>query len=145
MCVNDYRIYDYFTELMGGISVVAGVPGRGRNLVFLAQGDIINAAQTDQNLMDFPASGGGLISLIGTTGEVAWYIHFLRTLHAVDCSLIDVTGDGAEDCIVVGTGKLLAAVDPIPGMLKLINLQVFLFYVLQYILSTFNLTVCLND
>jgi hypothetical protein len=27
----------------------------------------------------------------------------------------------------------------------LINLQVFLFYVLQYILSTFNLTVCLND
>ncbi|XP_021937784.1 uncharacterized protein LOC110838674 isoform X3 [Zootermopsis nevadensis] len=102
-------------ELKGGISVVAGVPGRGRNLVFLAQGDIINAAQTDQNLRDFPASRGGLVSLIGSTGEVAWYIRFLRTLHTMDCSLIDVTGDGAEDCIVVGTGKLLAAVDPIPG------------------------------
>jgi predicted ThiF/HesA family dinucleotide-utilizing enzyme len=48
----------------------------------------------------------------------------------MDCSLIDVTGDGAEDCIVVGTGKLLAAVDPVPGMLNLINLQVFLFYLL---------------
>jgi hypothetical protein len=130
MCVNECKTFDYFTELKGGINVVAGVPGRGRNLVFLAQGDVMNAAETDQNLRDFPASGGGLVSLIGSTGEVAWYIHFLRTLHAVDCSLIDVTGDGADDCIVVGTGRLLAAVDPVPGMLSLFNLEVFQFYLL---------------
>jgi hypothetical protein len=119
--------YGYFTELKGGINVVAGVPGRGRNLVFLARGDIINAAQTDWDLRDFPASGGGLISLIGSTGEVAWYIHFSRTPHTMDCSLIDVTGDGAEDCIVVGTGKLLVAVNPIPGMTNLSHLQVCVF------------------
>lgn len=96
--------------------MVAGVSGQGRNLVFLARGNVINADQAHEDLRDFPASGGGLVSLIGSTGEVAWYIHFHRTLHAMDCSLIDVTGDGAEDCIVVGTGKLLAAVDPVPGM-----------------------------
>lgn len=121
MCERS-RIYGYFTELKGGISVVAGVPGRGRNLVFLARGDVINAGQTDEDLRDFPASGGGLVSLIGSTGEVAWYIHFHRTPHAMDCSLIDITGDGAEDCIVVGTGKLLVAVDPVPGMLNSVNL-----------------------
>jgi len=117
--------------LKGGINVVAGVPGRGRNLVFLARGDIINADQTDQDLRDFPASGGGLISLIGSTGEVAWYIHFSRTPRTMDCSLIDVTGDGAEDCIVVGTGKLLVAVNPIPGMMKLSNLQMYVFSFLK--------------
>lgn len=107
--------------------MVAGVPGRGQNLVFLARGDIINAAQTDRELRDFPASGGGLISLIGSTGEVAWYIPFPRTPHTMDCSLIDVTGDGAEDCIVVGTGKLLAAVNPIPGTTNLSNFQMYVF------------------
>lgn len=111
--------------------MVAGVPGRGRNLVFLARGDIINAAQTGQDLRDFPASGGGLISLIGSTGEVAWYIHFSRTPHTMDCSLIDVTGDGAEDCIAVGTGKLLVAVNPIPGMTNLINFQLYVFSFLK--------------
>lgn len=111
--------------------MVAGVPGRGKNLVFLARGNIINAAQTDQDLRDFPASGGGLISLIGSTGEVAWYIHFSRTPHTMDCSLIDVTGDGAEDCIVVGTGKLLVAINPIPGMTKLSNLQLYVFSFLK--------------
>ena len=110
---------------------MAGVPGRGQNLVFLARGDIINTAQTDQDLRDFPASGGGLISLIGSTGEVAWYIPFSRTPHTVDCSLIDVTGDGAEDCIVGGTGKLLVAVNPIPGMMKLSNLQMYIFAFLK--------------
>jgi len=111
--------------------VVAGVPGRGQNLVFLARGDIVNADQTDQDLRDFPASGGGLISLIGSTGEVAWYIHFSRTPHTMDCSLIDVTGDGAEDCIVVGTGKLLVAINPIPGITKLSNLQMYIFSFLK--------------
>jgi hypothetical protein len=99
--------------------------------VFLARGDIISAAQTDQDLRDFPASGGGLISLIGSTGEVAWYIHFSRTPHTMDCSLIDVTGDGAEDCIVVGTGKLLVAINPLPGMTNLINLQMYIFSFLK--------------
>lgn len=111
--------------------MVAGVPGRGQNLVFLARGDIINAAQTDRDLRDFPASGGGLISLIGSTGEVAWYIPFSRTPHTMDCSLIDVTGDGAEDCIVVGTGKLLVAINPIPGMANLSNLQMYIFSFLK--------------
>lgn len=111
--------------------MVAGVPGRGQNLVFLARGDIVNADQTDQDLRDFPASGGGLISLIGSTGEVAWYIHFSRTPHTMDCSLIDVTGDGAEDCIVVGTGKLLVAINPIPGITKLSNLQMYIFSFLK--------------
>jgi hypothetical protein len=49
----------------------------------------------------------------------------------MDCSLIDVTGDGAEDCIVMGTGKLLAAVDPVPGMVNGVNLQVRLFYMVN--------------
>lgn len=111
--------------------MVAGVPGRGRNLVFLARGDVINASQTDQDLRDFPASGGGLISLIGSTGEVAWYITFSRTPHTMDCSLIDVTDDGAEDCIVVGTGKMLVAINPIPGMTKLSNLQLYIFSFLK--------------
>lgn len=111
--------------------MVAGVPGRGQNLVFLARGNIISADQTDQDLRDFPASGGGLISLIGSTGEVAWYIHFSRTPHTMDCSLIDVTGDGAEDCIVVGTGKLLVAINPIPGITKLSNLQMYIFSFLK--------------
>lgn len=109
-------------ELKGGISVVAGVPGRGRNLVFLARGDVINAAlgssQTDQGLQEFSASGGGLVSLIGSTGKVAWYIHFLRIPLDMDCSLIDVTSDGAEDCILVGTDKLLVAVDPVSGTIE---------------------------
>ena len=111
--------------------MVAGVPGRGQNLVFLARGDIINGTQADQDLKDFPASGGGLISLIGSTGEVAWYIHFSETPHTMDCSLIDVTGDGAEDCIVVGTGKLLAAVNPIPGMTKLSDIKIYVFSFLK--------------
>lgn len=111
--------------------MVAGVPGRGQNLVFLARGNIINADQTDQELRDFAASGGGLISLIGSTGKIAWHFHFSRTPHTMDCSLIDVTGDGAEDCIVVGTGELLVAINPIPGITKLSNLQMYIFSFLK--------------
>jgi hypothetical protein len=104
--------------------VVAGVPGRGRNLVFLARGDVINAAlgktPSDRTNIAFPANGGGIVSLTGSTGEVAWYIVFNRMPREIDCTLLDVTNDGAEDCIILGSGKLLAAVNPIPGNIFLV-------------------------
>ncbi|KAJ9580251.1 hypothetical protein L9F63_004064 [Diploptera punctata] len=109
-------------ELKGGISVVAGVPGRGRNLVFLARGDVINAAlgktPTDRSKSTFSANGGGLVSLTGSAGEVAWYIPLPKMPKEMDCTLIDVTDDGTEDCIILGSGKLLAAINPISGCIE---------------------------
>ncbi|XP_067000927.2 uncharacterized protein [Anabrus simplex] len=107
-------------ELKGRISVVSGVAGRSHNLVFLLRGDILSSLlgqpkPNEEVAETFPTKGGGLLSLIGSTGEVAWWKRLYHLPHDIDCSLMDVSDDGINDCIVVGAESLLVTVDPLSG------------------------------
>lgn len=106
-------------ELKGGISVVPGVIGRGHNLVFLMRGDVMSPLLGDAKSEDvgekLPPNGGGLINLIGSSGKIAWWKPLHSLPHDMDCSLLDVTNDGVNDCIVVGADTLFATVEPLSG------------------------------
>ncbi|KAK7868182.1 hypothetical protein R5R35_003050 [Gryllus longicercus] len=107
-------------ELKGRISVVAGVPGRGHNLIFLMREDVTSSILSQvkgfkEPVNSHPICSRGILSLVGSTGKVAWCKRLQSLPHDIDCSLIDVNGDGVNDCIVVGAEKLLMAFDPISG------------------------------
>ncbi|KAK3912913.1 Protein FAM234A [Frankliniella fusca] len=117
-------------ELIGGISVVPSGNEQHNNLLFMIRGEInipdrdkeqettvftnpIRFATRKEEPTPIPATGGGLVALMGSTGTVVWY----KTLHSVprdmDCSLIDLDADGKTDCLLIGSNDLMYAFNPV--------------------------------
>ncbi|XP_044736266.1 protein FAM234A [Chrysoperla carnea] len=96
-------------ELKNVISVVSGVSGRSRNLVFLFRDDIRNIDQKNTDRR------GGLVSIVGSSGKVAWFTNLNRVPTDIDCNLIDIDNNGENDCIIIGENGLMEAVNPITG------------------------------
>lgn len=118
-------------ELIGGISVVPSNNEQHNNLLFMVRGEInfphndkeqetisspIHIATKKEEPTPIPSSGGGLVALMGSTGAVVWY----KTLHSVprdmDCSLIDLDGDGKTDCLLIGSNDLMYAFNPVTSI-----------------------------
>ncbi|GAB0095562.1 uncharacterized protein DMENIID0001_109580 [Sergentomyia squamirostris] len=101
-------------ELKGMINTVAGLRGRGKNLIFMYRSDRVFA-----ELDDGEHHTHGIISLIGRGGQVAWYDEMPEEPRAIDCGLVDVNKNGEPDCLVIGElgqmGQEIGALDPISG------------------------------
>lgn len=97
-------------ELKGAINVVDGLRGRSRNLVFLYRGD-----KLFQEFETVNRKRNGIISLIGSSGQVAWYDEIVNEPKIIDCTLIDVDGNGSPDCLVVDEFGEIGAINPMSG------------------------------
>ncbi|XP_059615413.1 uncharacterized protein LOC132260978 [Phlebotomus argentipes] len=97
-------------ELKGVINTVAGVQGRGKNLIFMYRSDRVFA-----EFEDGEHHTNGIISLIGRGGHVAWYDEMPEEPKSIDCTLVDVDKNGQPDCLIVGKMGLLGALDPVSG------------------------------
>lgn len=94
-------------ELMGPINVVNSSNGKSKNLVVLFRNDIVHLGKNN--------GGGGVISIMGDSGNVAWYIPRQRTPKRLECNLLDVNNNGVKDCVVTGENGLFEALDPQSG------------------------------
>lgn len=97
-------------ELRGEINVVAGVRAWENNLVFLYRGDVFFPEFRPTNL-----KRNGIISLIGNTGAVAWYDETVDEPVAIDCTLLDVDGNGKPDCLVIDEYGELGVINSASG------------------------------
>lgn len=105
---NWIRDYDNI-ELKGLINAVNG--GRGKNLIFMYRGD-----KTLPNIRkSTPKSRKGIISLIGSTGQIAWYDEMRNEPLSIDCTLLDADKNGVTDCLVIAEFGQLGCLNPISG------------------------------
>nr|XP_014099184.2 uncharacterized protein LOC106624044 [Bactrocera oleae] len=95
-------------ELKGGVHVVGGLRSWENNLIFLYRGDAFFPNNNN-------AKRNGIISLIGSSGAVAWYDQMVDEPVAIDCTLIDVDQNGRSDCLVLDEFGELGAINPISG------------------------------
>ncbi|EDW79325.2 uncharacterized protein Dwil_GK13540 [Drosophila willistoni] len=98
-------------ELKGGINVVSGLRAWENNLIFLYRGDAFFPSE-------FRPSNhrrNGIISLIGSSGAVAWYDQTVDEPVAVDCTLLDIDGNSKNDCLVMDEYGELGAINPVSG------------------------------
>lgn len=72
------------------------------------------------NSTEFLPKEGGVVSLFGHNGDIAWWVKLKRIPKDLDCSLLDVDSDGYKDCIVVGDNNLLKAIQPLSGIKNLV-------------------------
>lgn len=101
-------------ELKGTINVVPGIRGRSKNLVFMYRRN--NIFKNDE------AGGGGtatkqngIISVIGSTGQVAWYDELANEPSIIDCTLIDADLSGDNDCLVIDEFGEMSCINPVSG------------------------------
>ncbi|BFF97406.1 uncharacterized protein DMAD_05831 [Drosophila madeirensis] len=97
-------------ELKGGINVVNGLRAWENNLIFLYRGDAFFPEFRPGN-----QKRNGIISLIGSSGAVAWYDEMVDEPAALDCTLIDVDSNGKTDCLVIDEYGELGAINPVSG------------------------------
>jgi hypothetical protein len=85
-----------------------------KNLVGILRGSLWGRThdQTD-------AHAGRVISLIGRTGEVAWMAMLKAEPKSLDCTTLDLDGDGTKDCLVLGDNGYLVAIHSVTGELIL--------------------------
>ncbi|XP_058461691.1 uncharacterized protein LOC131436791 [Malaya genurostris] len=97
-------------ELKGVINVVEGVRGKSKNLVFMYRGDKLfpefEESYTRRN---------GIISLVGSTGQVAWYDQMINEPKSIDCTLIDADLSGSPDCLIMDEYGQLECINPLSG------------------------------
>ncbi|XP_034110906.1 uncharacterized protein LOC117572302 [Drosophila albomicans] len=97
-------------ELRGGVNVVAGLRAWENNLVFLYRGDVF--------FPEFRATNhkrNGIISLLGSSGAVAWYDETVDEPVAIDCTLLDVDSNGKPDCLVIDEYGELGVINSASG------------------------------
>ena len=75
-----------------------------------------SSAASDSAVAASRKDASGLIAFRPDTGQELWR-HGLKAFpRKHDCNLVDVNGDGLQDCLVVGDSGLLTAIDPRTGM-----------------------------
>lgn len=97
------------TEFKGPVSIVHGT--RGLNLVAMFQG----ATWGFDSKENFPSNAGGIISLIGSSGVIAWWTQLVNVPSHLDCTLIDADKNGIYDCLVRGMDGYLGLIDSLSG------------------------------
>ncbi|XP_064541089.1 uncharacterized protein LOC135430366 [Drosophila montana] len=97
-------------ELRGGVNVVAGLRAWENNLIFLYRGDVFFPEFRPSN-----HKRNGIISLIGSSGAVAWYDETVDEPVAIDCTLLDVDSNGKPDCLVIDEYGELGAINANSG------------------------------
>lgn len=94
-------------ELKGMINIVDGLHGRSKNLAFMYRGDRVFHYNDPR--------GHGIICLVGSVGEVAWYDEMVNEPTNIDCALFDADKDGSTDCLVTDEYGQLGCISPISG------------------------------
>lgn len=104
---NWLRSYERL-ELKGTINVVPGIRGRSKNLVFMYRRNRFfkNDGSSKQN---------GIISLVGSSGQVAWYDELNSEPSIIDCNLIDADSSGSYDCLVIDEFGEMSCINPVSG------------------------------
>ncbi|KAH8246032.1 hypothetical protein KR026_008100 [Drosophila bipectinata] len=97
-------------ELKGGVNVVGGLRIWENNLIFMYRGDAFFPEFRPGN-----ERRNGIICLIGSSGAVAWFVEMVDEPVALDCTLIDVDGNGKSDCLVLDEYGELGAINPVSG------------------------------
>lgn len=97
-------------ELKGGIHIVNGLRSWETNLIFLYRGDAFFPEFRPDN-----AKRNGVISLISSTGAVAWFDEMTDEPVAMDCTLVDVDRNGRPDCLIIDEYGELGTINPISG------------------------------
>lgn len=100
-------------ELKGTINVVPGIRGRSKNLVFMYRRN--SFFKTDDTLSKSAVKQNGIISLIGSSGQVAWYDELTNEPSIIDCNLIDADSSGDTDCLVIDEFGEMSCINPISG------------------------------
>ncbi|KAH8379961.1 hypothetical protein KR009_008218 [Drosophila setifemur] len=97
-------------ELKGGVNVVGGLRAWENNLIFMYRGDAFFPEYRPGN-----ERRNGIICLIGSSGAVAWYVEMVDEPVALDCTLVDIDGNGKTDCLVLDEYGELGAINPVSG------------------------------
>nr|XP_016933862.1 uncharacterized protein LOC108012882 [Drosophila suzukii] len=97
-------------ELKGGVNVVGGLRAWENNLIFMYRGDAFFPETRPGN-----ERRNGIICLIGSSGAVAWFVEMVDEPVALDCTLVDVDGNGKPDCLVLDEYGELGAINPVSG------------------------------
>ncbi|XP_061392574.1 uncharacterized protein LOC133328042 [Musca vetustissima] len=97
-------------ELKAGVNIVKGVRSWENNLIFLYRGDAFFPEFRPDN-----SKRNGIISLIGSSGAVAWYDEMEDEPLAIDCTLLDVDKNGRTDCLIIDEYGELGAINPVSG------------------------------
>ncbi|XP_017005500.2 uncharacterized protein [Drosophila takahashii] len=110
--VRTHNWFNNYTkaELKGGVNVVGGLRSWENNLIFMYRGDAFFPESRPGN-----ERRNGIICLIGSSGAVAWFVEMVDEPVALDCSLIDVDGNGKSDCLVLDEHGELGAINPVSG------------------------------
>ncbi|XP_017081063.1 uncharacterized protein LOC108114536 [Drosophila eugracilis] len=97
-------------ELKGGVNVVGGLKAWENNLIFMYRGDAFFPEFRPGN-----ERRNGIICLIGSSGAVAWFVEMVDEPVALDCTLIDIDGNGKSECLVLDEYGELGAIHPVSG------------------------------
>uniref|UniRef100_A0A1B6E3T2 FAM234A/B beta-propeller domain-containing protein n=1 Tax=Clastoptera arizonana TaxID=38151 RepID=A0A1B6E3T2_9HEMI len=103
------KVY-YGLELKGPLSLVHGT--QGLNIVAMFQ----SASWGFDSKDIFPSNSGGIISLIGNTGVIAWWSQLVTIPTHLDCSQIDPDKNGVFDCMVIGD-SYIGIIDSLSGVI----------------------------
>ncbi|XP_014260051.1 uncharacterized protein LOC106672829 [Cimex lectularius] len=96
-------------ELKGRMHLVGG------NLIAILRG--AKWGKTQGNRFP-PPQGGGVIALLGKTGEELYWLPLTALPRYIDCSVLDLVVNGVKACLVVGEGGYIAALNPITGLVE---------------------------
>lgn len=110
--VKTHNWYNNYTkiELKGGINIVNGLRSWENNLIFLYRGNTFFPEFRPDN-----SKRNGIISLIGSSGAVAWFDEMTDEPVAIDCTLLDVDRNGRPDCLVIDEYGELGSINPVSG------------------------------
>lgn len=101
-------------EFKGDINTLVQAPSKGpsksKNLVFLYRTDKIfpdlnNSKKSRQK------SNGGVLTLLGNSGEVSWTSEMSNEPRSIDCGLIDCDNSGTKDCLILDSVGQLSCLD----------------------------------
>ncbi|CAH1170076.1 unnamed protein product [Phaedon cochleariae] len=98
MRIPNYETNQEDIELLGTINLVHGAFENNWNFALMYKGSF-NSEKSLKN---------GIMSFVGTSGNVAWYFQQESHPFAINCSIIDVDGNGYDDCLVVDEKSLKA-------------------------------------
>jgi len=70
-----------FLEIIGAMTVVPSQDGESSNLLLMVRGEIsfpksatiVRLDSSSAEATRLPANGGGIMTLLGSSGDVAWY------------------------------------------------------------------------